>query len=669
MNRWQLIQSALLSQDEEVRLSGLQSLASDTGEEGLDLICAALGDDSWRIRKEAVNLFLALPHALAGAERIVALLYDDENAGLRNSAAEILVKLQTPVLPILLTAASSSDHDVRKFVIDILGDRGDHRATPILLHLLQNDPEPNVRAAAAENLGKIGDVTSVPVMVKALTDPDLLVQFSLLEALGRIGSAVSIELLVGLGENRLLRRPLFDTLGRIGDATVIPSLVKGLLDPMRNVREAALLALQSLVFRYGDEVLAGQMNGAALTKVVAFLQSPLLLVQRAALAILGIHCDRAHAVLLASYLDNEELADDVATLLVARGRAVVADLTVCWAEASAKKKAYLAYLFAATGVADAAHLLVEELKVADNFLRTVLFRALGQVGGPETVVILAGYLDVPEDDARQAAVDGLVKVAERFHAPVIDLVRGAFAHVNPLVRQTAVQVLGRLGDDKAEGLLLLAVKDESALVRRSAIYYLDGRNPRHYPALTLALTDEEGDVRRQAIEVLAMRADRALIEPLTLVLHDADPWVRATAVRALGRFGGAAAIAAIRSGLHDAVGLVMIAAVETLAAENLSFDQGEIVKQLGDHDDDVVLALLKFLAQSSDQAWLASWGERLLRHHHAPVRQAVAALLAQGGSKEGLALLQQRLQVEEEEGVRDSLQHCLDCFCTSVKHN
>ena len=669
MNRWQLIQSALLSTDEEVRLNGLQSLSHYAGEERLDLVCAALGDGSWRIRKEAINLFLSLPPANATAERIVALLYDEENAGLRNAAAEILVKLGSSVLPILTKAAESPDPDVRKFILDILGDIGDRQATPLLLRLLKNDAETNVRAAAAENLGKIRDARAVPEMVSALSSPDLLVQFSLLDALGRIGCAIPVAGLVGLGQNRLLRKPLFDALGRIGDESAIPPLLAGLHDPMRNVREAAILALENLVSRWGGKFLSEQVSAIDLEGMVALLASPSLAVQRAALAILGRHCDRAHALLLASYLDDDNLADDVAAILAARGRDVVADLTGCWFGASDRKKAYLAYLFAATGVESAVGLLIEELKGADDFLRTILLRALGQVGRIEDIATLAGYLEVPEDDVRQAAVDGLVKVAERYHAPVIDLVHDAFAHVDPPVRQAALQVLGRLGGVESETALLMAMKDESALVRRSAIYYLDGRNSHHYPALTLALTDEESEVRRQAIEALAMSADRSLIEPLTLMLQDDDPWVRAAAIRALGRFGGGEALTAVRSGLRDPVGLVTIAAIETLTEENLPFDQKEIAAQLGHADDDVVLAILPLLAVASDPFWMAPWGEKLLGHHHWLVRQRVAELLGQGGTAEGQTLLQQRLLVEEEEVVRDTLRQSLASFSFAGERN
>jgi hypothetical protein len=98
-----------------------------------------------------------------------------------------------------------------------------------------------------------------------------------------------------------------------------------------------------------------------------------------------------------------------------------------------------------------------------------------------------------------------------------------------------------------------------------------------------------------------------------------------------------------------------------LTEENLPFDPQEIAAQLGQADDDVVLALLKLLAAAPVPSWLPPWGERLLGHHHWLVRQRVAELLGQGGT-EGQALLQQRLLVEEEELVRDAIRHSLSSF-------
>ena len=44
----------------------------------------------------------------------------------------------------------------------------------------------------------------------------------------------------------MLRKALFDCFAEIGGPEVIPSLVGGLTDPMRQVREAALCALDRL---------------------------------------------------------------------------------------------------------------------------------------------------------------------------------------------------------------------------------------------------------------------------------------------------------------------------------------------------------------------------------------------------------------------------------------
>lgn len=662
MDRWQLIQSALLSQDEDVRLRGLQCLYHWDGVERLDIICKSLGDSSWRVRKEAVALFLSLADAAAHVERIVALLYDEENAGLRNAAAEVLVRLASTALPALLGSAGSPDPDVRKFVLDILGDIGDRRATPLLLNALQGDRETNVRAAAAENLGKLGDAAAVTEMLDALLRPDLLVQFSLLEALGRIGCPVPLEKLQGVFEDKRLRRPLFDALGHIGDEKAVAVLMEGLHDPMRNIRESAIVALERLSSRYGAEIVAGEMRGADFSSVTALLASPSLPVQRAALAIASGECDQDRALLLAQYLDDDRLADQVATILACQGRAVIDSLLTCWAGASQRKRAYLAYLFGVARVESAAPLLAQELGTADEVLRIVLLRALGQVGGASEIVTLAGYLADPEDDLRQAAIDALVAAANHNLSLVVDQLRAFSLHALPSARQAAIQLYGCLGGEESAGALLRAMKDDSALVRRTAISYLDSRNPQHAALLTLALTDEEAEVRCLAIDVLSRNGDRHCLEPISLLLQDDDPWVRVTVIRALGRLGGGEALAAILSGLRDPVGLVAIATLETLREGAIPFDLGVISEHLGHDDDDVVLALVRFLATNPGRDWLVRWGEPLLNHRHAPVRQVLAELLAEEGRAASRLLLQQRLLVEGDDDVRTVLRQALAVF-------
>jgi len=116
-----LTRSLLASPIEEERLQGLKALARIGLEQSMDAIYKCLSDESWRVRKEAVELFLSLPRASELASEVIELLHAEENAGLRNAAVEILVRLGRHSLPSLHEELSCSDHDVRKFVLDILG--------------------------------------------------------------------------------------------------------------------------------------------------------------------------------------------------------------------------------------------------------------------------------------------------------------------------------------------------------------------------------------------------------------------------------------------------------------------------------------------------------------------------------------------------------------------
>ncbi|HKK00525.1 MAG TPA: HEAT repeat domain-containing protein, partial [Desulfuromonadales bacterium] len=103
--------------------------------------------------------------------------------------------------------------------------------------------------------------------------------------------------------------------------------------------------------------------------------------------------------------------------------------------------------------------------------------------------------------------------------------------------------------------LAFAMKDESPLVRRSAVRAIEGqRGDAQMQGLMLALTDEDNEVRRLAAEALGMSGDCQALTALELALRDEDLWVRAAAVRALGHFDGKDVKPLIEKGLGDSVG-------------------------------------------------------------------------------------------------------------------
>ena len=94
----QRIVSALDSTVEEIRYQAVRRLLEVFEKPPIEHLMTALGDESWRVRKCASEV---LTQADASPEMIRALidaLGEEDNAGLRNSATEVLIKIGPPAV-------------------------------------------------------------------------------------------------------------------------------------------------------------------------------------------------------------------------------------------------------------------------------------------------------------------------------------------------------------------------------------------------------------------------------------------------------------------------------------------------------------------------------------------------------------------------------------------
>ena len=106
----------------------------------------------------------------------------------------------------------------------------------------------NVRAAAAEALGAIGDPQAVPALIQALGDSDSAVRRAAAEALGKLGDPQAIPALIqALGDSdRDVRRAAAEALGAIGDPQAVPALIQALGDDWDDARRAARQAIRQI---------------------------------------------------------------------------------------------------------------------------------------------------------------------------------------------------------------------------------------------------------------------------------------------------------------------------------------------------------------------------------------------------------------------------------------
>ncbi len=185
-------------------------------------IFTAMGDESWQVRKEAVEIYVQSAPDLDSVELLLDLIRNEDNAGLRNSAAEAAIRLGSFSAPLLVKMMDDSDAALRKFIIDIMGGIGDPVFVPSLIRAL-NDPEANVASAAAERLGALGDADAAEHLMKALfLRDDLFFRFAVLGALRLLAKPMPIPSeLVQLADNEILRKAVFDCVAAIKDANFI----------------------------------------------------------------------------------------------------------------------------------------------------------------------------------------------------------------------------------------------------------------------------------------------------------------------------------------------------------------------------------------------------------------------------------------------------------------
>ena len=213
----------------EVRRRAVEQMRGLRDAQCIPLLIKAMTDVSWRVRKSAVDILFeeyGLDQYIRG---IIDLLYIEENAGARNSAIEALNKLGRKATPFLIEGFKSSNRDVRKFIIDVLGEQMDSRSLPLILEALKDEDE-NVRATAVEHLGKAGEPSVVDALIEILDSGDLWTAYPAADALGRIGNRKAVPHLLEAMKRKPLREPVLKALGMLADPATLEPVIALLQD-------------------------------------------------------------------------------------------------------------------------------------------------------------------------------------------------------------------------------------------------------------------------------------------------------------------------------------------------------------------------------------------------------------------------------------------------------
>lgn len=679
------IRQDLASPDEEVRRLAVERATLLPAAEALPILAAHLGDGSWRVRKSAVACLTHVPEDWPVAGHLIAALADGDNPGRRNAAVEALVRIGRRMVEPLLAAAGSPDVDVRKLVVDALAGIGSERAVPPLVGML-GDPDPNVRAAAADALGAIGGAEAVGALRDlALVGGDTLVRLSALRGLARLEAPLTAKELESALAEPVLRPGAFAVLGHGDDPDGVEVLLAGLSAASRAAREAAIEALLRIIARSegaaAEDLLAGVRSHAtpacvedAIVRLAsADLGTRLLLVQ-----FLGVVRTPACVVPLLGAAQDEALAELVLATLAGFGDAVETLLDAGWPALDVDARALACELLGRTGGACGAGRLAAALDDLDPGVRIAAARALARRGEPGALHGLVRRLELsaadPEPEAqdeREALTGALVAIASAAAAEArrstLELLAAGFDGAPEAVRLAVARVLREVaGPEHAEHMSLL-VQDPSPAVRRAAVAALarmGAATAAHL--LHLALADEDAAVRVAAAAALGESPTAQTLPDLERLLADDDATVRAAAVRALAALAPEAlAEDAVRERVERLLGgalgdvaQVAIAAVEAFERMGGVLSLAAVRGVVGHADPEVVQGAVRCLQRHGSDDDLQTLLP-LLGHAHWAVRADVIQAFAERRLRSALPPALRRLELEQDEFVRDVLLRAL----------
>ncbi len=211
----------------------------------------AINDGDWRVRKTAVDALVDI----GGEEVFEGLfkaLFSEDNAGARNSAAEAFVKTGPHAAASLCKRLGEPDADVRKFIVDIIGEIADRASIPALIGMLE-DPDQNVRASAIEHLGKMKAVEALDMLVQIMKTEDQWLAFTAAAALGEIEDRRAVAPLIEAASDKYLREAALDALCRISDESAWDVFLEYLSDPAQVIRQVAVKGLAKVLASSGQK--------------------------------------------------------------------------------------------------------------------------------------------------------------------------------------------------------------------------------------------------------------------------------------------------------------------------------------------------------------------------------------------------------------------------------
>lgn len=610
----QIIEQAR-SADPDARQKAAFLVAQSASDANLPLMFELLGDRDWRVRKTIVDGFVRD----ARAQIVVGLLdalADPENAGKRNSATEALVRIGEPAIrPIVDRLEQEADIDVRLSLVNLIGDLRSPAGFEMLLRMLEDEHDVNVASSIVSSLGKYREASALPPLMKVLLQrEDLWLKFHVIEALGEIGDRAALPAILPLYAEKSLRKPVLEAVGKIADVGTLSFLLR-IIATDEKLNLTALRALVRIAEASKPRIVEQAERHLIQTrfresfpheKIVPLIQhlhaTPKREVKAFILKFLGWSGDERALAVLLDHLSHPETAEVAAQSLIDFGPAAVPSLLA--ALLNEDEDEVIGLLLRVVNVIGGREIVPSVLQFLDHenpIIRRLAIDTMGAIPDPSSVDFLLAKLDDHDVASQQAAVNALSAVVEAFpqlKSEVLGKIRRLLRSTSIPIKLNSLSVYVNIQGEGYHDGLLLASKDSDPVIRQKAVSLM-GKfgEDRFADQLVLSLADESTGVRLAAINAIARHRPETALVPLISSLDDHDIWIRTAAAQALGEYRHADAIEPLmRHLLHDPPP-VRIAVIEALGKTEDPRVKDVLFRCLAESDLEIQRAAMLALAR------------------------------------------------------------------------
>lgn len=352
-----------------------------------------LKNSNWWVRKNSIENLLAYPE-----DSYLAVLEEwlkDDDALLRNSSMEAYRALGANALKSLVPLLKNRDADLRLFAVNLLGDIKDGAVLPRLMDAL-NDPDVNVRTAAAEALGKIGDERAVDTLASSFDDIPWIAMAAV-AAVGKIGGDNALSVLYKRLEKEEYRGITCAAIEQAGNQYSIKYLAPYVHNS--NVQEQALKAMVNIAERENTHLTASYLANI-IPLLIDLQRSPQDEVRTAAFIALSWAEDISVLPYFINALNDDRLQEYAINGLISLGKKAVPDI-INALKTPGNNRIILAKILSMSGESEA---LLSFANDHDAEVRTESALAIGRLKTPEAEKALLKLTHDPVEEVKTAAL-------------------------------------------------------------------------------------------------------------------------------------------------------------------------------------------------------------------------------------------------------------------------